>query len=64
MRDGSPRRLRDNPAAAFFMRRQLVRMPAFGDRLSEAEMRQITHYVHWLRNRLGAAMSGVSGLID
>jgi mono/diheme cytochrome c family protein len=49
IRDGSPRRLRENPAAAFFMRRQAIRMPAFGDRVSEPELRQITAYIRWLR---------------
>lgn len=49
VRDGSPRRLRDNPAAAFFMRRQAIRMPAFGDRLSESELQQVTDYIRWLR---------------
>jgi mono/diheme cytochrome c family protein len=49
IRDGGPRRLRDNPAAAFFMRRQLIRMPAFGDKVSEDEIRRITEYIGWLR---------------
>jgi mono/diheme cytochrome c family protein len=51
VKEGSPRRLRDNPVAAFFMRRQTVHMPAFGDRISEAELQQITDYVHWLRDQ-------------
>ena len=50
VRNGAPRRLRDNPAAAFFMRRQAIRMPAFGDRLSEGELRQVTEYIRWLRS--------------
>ena len=49
IRDGSPRRLRDHPVAAFFMRRQAIRMPAYGDRVSEDEARQITAYIAWLR---------------
>ena len=49
IRDGSPRRLRDNPVASFFMRRQAIRMPAYGDRVSEDEARQITAYIGWLR---------------
>jgi mono/diheme cytochrome c family protein len=49
IRDGSPRRLRDHPVAAFFMRRQVIRMPAYGDRVSEDEARQITAYIAWLR---------------
>jgi len=49
IRDGGPRRLRDNPVAAFFLRRQLIRMPAFGDRVSDAEIRDIGAYIRWLR---------------
>ena len=49
IRDGSPRRLRENPAAAFFMRRQLVRMPAFDGRVTEEEIQRITAYIRWLR---------------
>jgi mono/diheme cytochrome c family protein len=49
VRDGSPRRLRDNPVAMFFLRRQAIRMPAYGDRVSDDEVRQITAYIGWLR---------------
>jgi len=49
IRDGSPKRLRENPVAAFFIRRQAIRMPAFGDRVSEDEVRRITGYIVWLR---------------
>lgn len=54
IRDGSPRRLRDNPLAAFFMRRQAIRMPAYGDRVSEDEVRRITAYIGWLRGSEGS----------
>ena len=49
IRDGSPRRLRDNPVAAFFLRRQAIRMPAFGDRASEEDVARIVAYIRWLR---------------
>ncbi|MGE5127442.1 MAG: c-type cytochrome [Betaproteobacteria bacterium] len=49
IRDGGPKRLRDNPVAAFFMRRQAILMPAFGDKVSEEEIRRVTAYVRWLR---------------
>jgi mono/diheme cytochrome c family protein len=49
IRDGAPRRLRDNPAASWFMRRQAIRMPAFGDRVGEPQVRQVTEYIRWLR---------------
>ena len=49
IRDGGPKRLRENPVAAFFLRRQAIRMPAYGDRISEDEIRQVTAYIRWLR---------------
>ena len=49
IRDGAPRRLRENPIAAFLLGRQAIRMPAFGDRVSEEEIREITAYIGWLR---------------
>ena len=51
IREGSPRRLRENPAAAFFMNRQLVRMPGFGPDVTDEEIRQIGAYIAWLRQR-------------
>lgn len=49
VRDGAPKRLRDHPAAAFFLRRQAIRMPAYGDRVTEAEIGRILAYIRWLR---------------
>ena len=49
IRDGSPRRLREHPVAAFFLHRQLVRMPAFGPGVTNDEVRQIGAYIRWLR---------------
>jgi mono/diheme cytochrome c family protein len=49
IRDGAPRRLRANPVASFFLRRQAIRMPAFGDRVSEEEIRDIIAYIRALR---------------
>jgi mono/diheme cytochrome c family protein len=54
IRDGSPKRLRDNPVAAFFIRHQAIRMPAYGDRVSEDEVRRITAYIAWLRGSRGS----------
>ncbi len=56
IREGSPRRLRENPAAAFFMNRQLVRMPGFGGGVTDDEIRQIGAYIAWLRQ--GSADTG------
>lgn len=53
IRDGSPKRLRDNPVATFFLRRPAIRMPAYGDRVSEDEVRRISAYIGWLRGGPG-----------
>jgi len=50
VRDGAPRRLREHPVAAFFLRGQAIRMPAYGDRVTDAEIRQIVGYIRWLRS--------------
>ena len=49
VKDGSPKRLRENPVAAFFLGRQAIRMPAYGERVTEEEMRRIVAYIGWLR---------------
>jgi mono/diheme cytochrome c family protein len=49
VKDGSPRRLRENPVAAFFLGRQAIRMPAYGDRVTEEEMSRLVAYIGWLR---------------
>lgn len=50
IRDGGPARLRGSSVASFFLKRQLIRMPAFGDRVSDGEARQIADYIRWLRS--------------
>jgi len=49
IRDGAPRRLREHPVAAFFLRRQAIRMPAYGARVGDPEIARITAYIRWLR---------------
>jgi mono/diheme cytochrome c family protein len=49
IRDGMPRRLRENAVATFFLRRQVIRMPAYGDRVGEDQMVAILAYIRWLR---------------
>ena len=51
---GELRRLRENPAAAYFLDRQVVKMPAFSDLISEEEIENLRAYVEWSRDRLGA----------
>ncbi len=47
--DGSPRRLRENPLAMFFLRRQVVQMPGYRGRLSDDEVARLLDYIRWLR---------------
>ena len=58
IRDGAPKRLRESSVAAFFMGRQTIRMPAFGDRVSDEEIRRIAEYIRWLREDSRPASSG------
>lgn len=46
--EGSIARLRDNPAAAAFLERQRIQMPAYGRFLSEGEIDSLVAYVRWL----------------
>lgn len=57
IRDGSPRRLRENPVAAFFLRRQAIRMPAYGTRATDEDVERIVAYIRWLRRGEGRASS-------
>jgi mono/diheme cytochrome c family protein len=47
--DGGPRRLREHPVARFFLARQVIKMPAYRDRISEADVAAVLAYIHWLR---------------
>jgi mono/diheme cytochrome c family protein len=47
--DGSPRRLRDNRLAGFFLKRQVLQMPAYRGRLNDDEVERLVDYVRWLR---------------
>jgi mono/diheme cytochrome c family protein len=49
IRDGAPRRLREHPVAGWFLQRQQIRMPAYGDRVSDEDVARITGYILWLR---------------
>lgn len=46
--DGGIPRLRDDPAARFFIDRQRIQMPAFADHLKREEIDAIMAYVKWL----------------
>jgi mono/diheme cytochrome c family protein len=60
VRDGAPRRLREHPVASFFIRRQAIRMPAYGTRVTEAEIAQIVGYIRWLRSPAGVASAAAA----
>jgi mono/diheme cytochrome c family protein len=47
--DGSPRRLRESRPAAFFLKRQVLQMPAFRGKLTDDEVERLIDYVRWLR---------------
>ena len=47
--DGSPRRLRENRLAMFFLRRQVLQMPGYRGRLSDDEVARLLDYINWLR---------------
>jgi mono/diheme cytochrome c family protein len=49
VRNGVSDRFRANPAARRFVEGQAIPMPAFGDRVSEAELDQLLAYVRWVR---------------
>lgn len=49
VRNGISDRFRANPAARHFLERQQVPMPAYGDRVSEADLEHLLAYVRWLR---------------
>lgn len=46
--EGSIPRLRDNPAAAVFLERQRIQMPAYGRFLPDGEIDALAAYVGWL----------------
>lgn len=49
VQNGVSERFRKNPAANAFLDRQAIRMPAYGDRLTQAQLDQLYAYVMWVR---------------
>ena len=47
--DGAPKRLVDNPAARWFLKRQPIKMPAYRGHITDEQVASITAYIHWLR---------------
>ncbi|HXE72731.1 MAG TPA: c-type cytochrome [Candidatus Nitrosotenuis sp.] len=48
---GEIARLRNNPLAAWFLDRQVIKMPAYRDHLSAGEKAQMVAYIRWLRKQ-------------
>ena len=46
---GRPERLANHRIARFFLQRQAVQMPAYGQRLTDAELDALVAYIRWLR---------------
>ena len=46
---GRPQRLDGHAVARFFLQRQAVQMPAYGGRLTDAELEALVAYIRWLR---------------
>jgi mono/diheme cytochrome c family protein len=59
--DGGPRRLREHPVARFFLARQVIKMPAYRGRISEAEVEAVLAYVRWLRRDRAAGSTSRRG---
>jgi mono/diheme cytochrome c family protein len=59
--EGRPRRLQANPLARFFLDRQTIRMPAFGGRLTEDELRTLQAYIKWVRQLARASEQSAEG---
>ena len=49
--DGEIRRFRENPAAAFFLDNQAIKMPPFRDILNDSDIESLRAYVEWIRAR-------------
>jgi mono/diheme cytochrome c family protein len=51
--DGVSQRAARHPVIGFFLRRQQLQMPAFGDHLTPDELDAIMAYIEWLNRRSG-----------
>lgn len=47
--DGVAHRLRSNPAAMLFLKRQKVHMPKYRDKLTTEEIQSLIRYIHWMQ---------------
>jgi mono/diheme cytochrome c family protein len=51
--DGAIDRFESNPIARYFTRRQVIKMPAYKDALSDGELHALVAYIHWLQEKDG-----------
>jgi mono/diheme cytochrome c family protein len=51
IREGGTKRFRANPLARFFLEREAIKMPAYRDHITDAELDRLVDYIHWLRRR-------------
>jgi len=50
VRNGITDRFRQNPAARRFVEGEVVRMPAYGDKVSDADLAALQAYIEWVRS--------------
>ena len=48
--DGGIERFKSNPVADYFVRRQIIQMPSYRDRLSDADLESLIAYIEWLQD--------------
>jgi mono/diheme cytochrome c family protein len=58
VRNGVCDRLKANPAAQAFLKLQAIRMPAFGEHVSDADLDALEAYVAWVRDHPRSGSSG------
>ncbi len=61
VRNGVSERLRKNPAARHFLTAEVIHMPAFGLRVSDADLDALVAYVHWVRTHPRTGRAGGAG---
>lgn len=58
VRNGITDRFRQNPAARRFVEGEAVRMPAYGDKVSDADLAALQAYIEWVRSHPRGASPG------
>jgi len=59
---GVSKRMESNPLARFFMKRQVIKMPAYEGRITESQLQELIAYIEWLQeSRKGAGERNEGG---